>query len=73
MPLDYYVASKIRGQIKASNTYGKIDSWKNIGKSRGERIFGIVNCPFQDSAEMHNKIQSDWLNWLCGLAGGSKG
>ena len=33
----------------------------DIGNSKEE----VVHCPFEGQADMHNKIQPDWLNQLC--------
>ena len=42
-------------------------------KSRGGKIFEFVHCPFEGRANMHHKIQPNWLTGQCCLAGGSKG
>ena len=42
-------------------------------KGRGERTFEINHCPFEDWADICNKIELEWPNQLCELAGGLKG
>ena len=42
-------------------------------KSRGGKIFEFEHCPFEGRANMHHKIQPNWLTGRCCLAGGSKG
>ena len=42
-------------------------------KSRGGKIFDFLHCPFEGRANMHHKIQPNWLTGRCCLAGGSKG
>merc|ERR1712208_232839 len=42
-------------------------------KRRGGKSFEFVNCPFEGRANMHHKIQPNWLTGRCCLAGGSKG
>ena len=41
-----------------------------VGKSRGERIFEIVNCHFKGRADIQNKIQPDQLYELTGESKG---
>ena len=40
---------------------------------QGLKIFEFIHCPFEGRANMHHKIQPNWLTGRCCLAGGSKG
>ena len=60
--------------VEAKHISGKNIFWSTlIAKSRGGKIFEFLHCPFEGRANMHHKIQPNWLTGRCCLAGGSKG
>ena len=60
--------------VEAKHVSGKNIFWSTLTvKSRGGKIFEFVHCPFEGRANMHHKIQPNWLTGRCCLAGGSKG
>ena len=60
--------------VGAKHVSGKNILWSTLTvKSRGGKIFEFVHCPFEGRANMHHKIQPNWLTGRCCLAGGSKG
>ena len=60
--------------VKAKHVSGKNILWSTLtAKSRGGKIFEFLHCPFEGRANMHHKIQPNWLTGRCCLAGGSKG
>ena len=60
--------------VEAKHVSGKTICWSTlIAKSLGREKFHFLHCPFEGRADMHHKIQPDWPNWQCYLAGGSKG
>ena len=42
------------------------------GKSRRDIVFEFIHCSFEGPADMYYEIQTDWLNHLCELLGGSE-
>ena len=59
---------------EAKHVSGKNICWSTLTpKSRGGKIFEFLHCPFEGRANMHHKIQPNWLTGRCCLAGGSKG
>ena len=59
---------------RAKHVSGKNICWSTLtAKSRGGKIFEFLHCPFEGRANMHHKIQPNWLTGRCCLAGGSKG
>ena len=60
--------------VEAKHVSGKNIFWSTLTvKSRGGKIFEFLHCPFEGRANMHHKIQPNWLTGRCCLAGGSKG
>ena len=60
--------------VGAKHVSGKNIFWSTLtAKSRGGTIFEFLHCPFEGRANMHHKIQPNWLTGRCCLAGGSKG
>ena len=60
--------------VEAKHVSGKNIFWSTLtAKSRGGKIFEFLHCPFEGRANMHHKIQPNWLTGRCCLAGGSKG
>ena len=60
--------------VEAKHVSGKNIFWSTLtAKSRGGKIFEFLHCPFEGWANMHRKIQPNWLTGRCCLAGGSKG
>ena len=60
--------------VEAKHVSGKNIFWSTLTvKGRGGKIFEFVHCPFEGRANMHHKIQPNWLTGRCCLAGGSKG
>ena len=60
--------------VEAKHVSGKNIFWSSLtAKSRGGKIFEFLHCPFEGRANMHHKIQPNWLTGRCCLAGGSKG
>ena len=60
--------------VEAKHVSEKNIFWSTLTvKSRGGKIFEFLHCPFEGRANMHHKIQPNWLTGRCCLAGGSKG
>ena len=60
--------------VEAKHVSGKNIFWSTLtAKSRGGKIFEFLDCPFEGRANMHHRIQPNWLTSRCCLAGGSKG
>ena len=60
--------------VEAKHVSGKHIFWSTLTvKSRGGKCFEFLHCPFEGRANMHHKIQPNWLTGRCCLAGGSKG
>ena len=60
--------------VEAKHVSRKNIFWSALtAKSRGGKIFEFVHCPFEGRANMHHKIQPNWLTGQSCLAGGSKG
>ena len=60
--------------VEAKHISGKNIFWSTLTvKSRGGKIFEFLHCPFEGQANMHHKLQPNWLTGRCCLAGGSKG
>jgi len=60
--------------VEAKHVSGKNIFWSTLTvKSSGGNIFEFVHCPFEGRANIHHKIQPNWLTGRCCLAGDSKG
>ena len=59
--------------VEAKHVSGRNILWSTFtAKSRGGKIFEFLHCPFECRANMHHKIQPNWLTRQCCLTGGSK-
>ena len=60
--------------VEAKHVSGKNIFWSTLtAKSRRGKFFEFLHCPFECRANMHHKIQPNWLTVRYCLAGGSKG
>ena len=60
--------------VETKHVSGKNIFWSTLtAKSRKGKFFEFLHCPFEGRANMHHKIQPNWLTGRCCLAGGSKG
>ena len=70
----YHTVNSGSEMVEAKHVSGKNIFWSTLTvKSRGGKIFEFLHCPFEGRANMHHKIQPNWLTGRCCLAGGSKG
>ena len=70
---------KLHREFWLQNGIGKTYLWKKYvlvhfdNQLQGREIFEFLHCPFEGHANMHHKIQPEWLFGQWHLAGGSKG
>merc|ERR1712001_621650 len=70
----YHTVNSGSEMVEAKHVSGKDIFWSTLTvKSRGGKIFDFLHCPFEGRANMHHKIQPNWLTGRGCLAGGSKG